>query len=90
MNLVEELFYGNICPSEQGYRDDPEIYQLGQELVVLEETLLKTFSDEQKSMYENFMSKEMTRNSIEIKNKFVYGFRLGVQLLLDASQKIKT
>lgn len=89
MNLIEELFYGNICPSEQGYRDNPEIYQLGQELVALEEKLVKTFSDEQKRMYEDFMSKEMTRNSIEIKDKFVYGFQLGVQLLLDASQAIK-
>ena len=40
-------------------------------------------------MYEDFMSKEIARNSIEIKDKFVYGFQLGVQLLLDASQAIK-
>ena len=84
MNLIEELFYGNIYPSEQGYRENPEIRQLGQELVVLEEALLKTFSDEQKRMYEDFMNKEIARNSIEIKDKFVYGFRLGVQLLLEA------
>ena len=88
MNVIEALFYGNLCPSEQGYRDNPEIYQLAQELVTLEEALLKTFSDEQKSMYDTFMSKEITRNSIEVKDQFVYGFRLGVQFLLDASQTI--
>ena len=88
MDLIEELYYGNICPSDQGYKDNEEMRQLRQELVALEEALRNTFSDEQKSIYENFMCKETTRNSIEIKDTFAYGFRLGVQLLLDTLQTI--
>lgn len=83
MNILEELYYGNIVPNEKCAKLDDEVKKLLKLLNRNEEKLLVTFSEEQKINFEKY--KDCNREISEISEReiFLNGFRLGARIIID-------
>jgi hypothetical protein len=81
MDIINELWYGNISPFEQCTRGDKRLKELLKLVARNREDLDGTLSDKQKETLEKFEAcvNEMHNNSE--RNAFSYGFRLGKQLM---------
>ena len=80
MGLIAELWRGNIHPAEKEGRSREK----GQEKYLLaEERLLKTLSDEQRVLFESFMTERAEFTAAAEQESFSAGFRLGVGLIMD-------
>ena len=83
MDILEDLYYGNLFPNEKCAKLDDETKEL---LVLLnrnEEKLIATLSDEQKETFEKY--KDCNREISEISEReiFLNGFRLGARIIID-------
>ncbi len=84
MNILEELYYGNVFPSEKC----AELNKQTKELLILqnrnEEKLMLILTDEQKETFEKF--KDCTREFYEISERqsFILGFKLGARIIIEA------
>jgi len=82
-NIIDDLYLGNINPNEfthivhRGYR-----HLLG-EAVACEEWLAKHLKGDSQSRFSAFVDKNEAMNSIEVRLRFIEGFRLGAQIMLD-------
>lgn len=84
MNILEELYYGNVFPNEKC----AELNKQTKELLSLqnrnEEKLMSTLTDEQKEIFGKF--KDCTREFYEINERqlFILGFKLGAKIVIEA------
>lgn len=82
-NTIEDLFYGNIQPSEElrpkigGYRDKSE------EGYKWKNTLDIQLSDEQKKLFDAILTQSVNDMSCEVTQAFVEGFRLAARLMTE-------
>lgn len=67
MNILEELYYGNIVPNEKCAKLDDEVKELLKLLNRNEEKLLVIFSEEQKINFEKY--KDCNREISEISER---------------------
>ena len=85
-SIVEQLFFGEICPSEHIGKDSPE-YQKAQSLLADEKAKFsQELSDNNR---ENFQKLEELQNKaagIYSYECFANGYRLGIALLLGGRQ----
>ena len=89
MFFIEELWNGNIRPNQKAIRKDSQYHKLFHKLSCETEQFLGDMSTEQKRQYDKLSIGQMELNSIENKESFIEGFRLGVGLLLDAIGEYK-
>lgn len=90
MDWIEALYYGNVCPMEQGLKDGSAAFTMRGELLKKQKQFTDLLSDEQKNMY-NALADAHNELWCELeKEKFVYGFQLGVQLLVQALNEPKS
>jgi len=87
MSLLELLWRGGICPAECPVeRDDEEYRRLINQCEADEEKLLAMLSPEEAEQLERYMDGEHALSCAAGEDAFIRGFRLGVQLLLEALQ----
>ena len=82
-SIIEELWYGNICPQEGGVSNSPEFKELYGYITRYRSELEGTMSDEQKRILNKMME---CRNEIDclIEAKiFANGLKLGAKLMLE-------
>ena len=84
MRMIEELFYGNICPCEKSLTRGSEYSHLLDLAVKNEEKLSVLLSPQQKEMFEKVKDCMTDMNNILEKEAFIDGFRLGVKLVAEA------
>lgn len=84
MRMIEELFYGNICPCEKSLTRGSEYSQLLNLAVKNEEKLAELLSPQQKEMFEKVKDCMTDMNNLLEKEAFIDGFRLGVKLVAEA------
>ena len=84
MRMIEDLFYGNICPCEKHLTRGTEYSQLLNLAVKNEEKLSELLSPQQKEQFEKFKDCMTDMNNILEKEAFIDGFRLGVKLVAEA------
>ena len=82
-SILEELWYGNICPETDNRTTTPEMKQLMEYMTRHHETLLATLNDEQKETFEKFDDCWSEYASLAEKSIFVYAFRLGANIAID-------
>jgi hypothetical protein len=83
-SILEELFYGNVCPNTDFRSKDKEVKEVMGYIADHHDTLLKELTDKQKEIFEKFNDcyDELTDiNECEI---FVYAFRLGARIAIEA------
>ena len=84
MRLIEDLFYGNICPCEKHLTRGSEYLQLLNLAVKNEEKFSAILSPQQKEMFEKLKDCMTDMNNKLEKESFIDGFRLGVMLVAEA------
>lgn len=82
MDILEDLYYGNLFPHEKVSKLDDETKEL---LVLLnrnEEKLIATLSDEQKEIVEKYKDCNREISEISERQAFITGFKLGAKIVI--------
>lgn len=80
--ILEELFYGNICPNTDCRSRDKETKQLMGYIADHHDNLLATLNDQQKEILEKFDDCYNELTDINEREIFAYAFKLGARLML--------
>ena len=83
MDILEDLYYGNLFPHELCEKLDDEVKELLKLLNRNEEKLTATLSEEKKETFEKY--KDCNREISEIieRETSLNGFRLGARIIID-------
>lgn len=83
MDILENLYYGNLFPHEKCAKLDDETKELLGLLNRNEENLIANLFNEQKETFEKY--KDCNREISEIceRNAFLNGFRLGARIIIE-------
>ena len=81
-SILEELFYGNICPNTDCRSTDKETKQLMGYMADHHENLLSTLNEQQKEILEKFDDCYNELIDINEREIFLYAFKLGAKLML--------
>ena len=84
MRMIEDLFYGNICPCEKHLTRGSEYSHLLELTVKNEENLSVLLSPQQKDVFEKLKECMTDMNNILEKEAFIDGFRLGLKLMVES------
>ena len=80
---IEELWHGNIIPQEDSRRNSKEMKEVLSYMSRHHENLEKSFTDEQKEIFEKFHDCWSEYASLAEEAIFVYAFKLGGRLMLE-------
>ena len=83
MYILEDLWNGDIPPSERVIRTENQYAQLQKQLVAAEEDFRKELSPDGKAAYDTFCRKQAELYEISECDCFIRGVRIGARLLLD-------
>lgn len=87
--VLDELYYGNIYPSEQILIHDKEYQKLHKHTGVLLTQLEEKFSKEQMELVNQFHSHVIDVHCLEVKAQFQYGLSLGLMMMKEAQEVLK-
>ena len=82
-SILEELFYGNICPNTDCRIQDKEIKQLMEYIADHHDNLLSTLNDQQKEILEKFDDCYNELTDINEREIFAYAFKLGMKIAIE-------
>ena len=83
VNILYELWYGNIYPSERPIKKDSEYAEALRKVAEEKESLLPSLAPELQTGIEKLLDAQMEAAVIAERDTFVMGFRLAVQILVD-------
>ena len=83
MDIIKELWYGNVSPFEQCTRGDKQMKELLKLVARNKEALDASLTEKQKETLEKFEENMNEMHGITERDAFSYGFRLGVQLMAE-------
>ena len=87
MNVIKELWRGNVCPQTDSRNNSPEMKALMEYMARHHDDLLKTMTDEQNEIFEKFddcWSEYMSLGEAAI---FEYAFKLGMQIAISVTNE---
>ena len=82
-SILEELFYGNVCPSTDCRSRDEQTKKLMEHLANHHENLNNTLTDKQKEILEKFDDCLGELADINEREMFVYAFHLGMRIAIE-------
>ena len=82
-SILEELFYGNICPNTDCISHDKETKQLMGYIADHHDNLLSTLNDQQKELLEKFDDCYNELTDINEREIFSYAFKLGMRIAIE-------
>ena len=83
MNIIEELWYGNISPCERDFKKGSKYSELLGYIVRHEEDLKKRLNDEEIEILEKFTECTNEMYGIAERESFARGFVLGVKIIIE-------
>ena len=86
MNIINELWHGNIVPQEDSRNNSPAMKELMEYMSRHHDDLLKTMTDEQKETFEKFDDSWSEYMSLAEAAIFEYAFKLGARLMIETQQ----
>ena len=86
MNILEELWYGNLDPAEYDACPDEEYKELVRLISRNEEKLLATMTDAQKELFTRYTDCVREYQAIAECLLFQNSFRLGARVMLEVLQ----
>ena len=84
MDILEDLYYGNLFPNEKCTKLDDETKELLGLLNRNEEKLIATLSDEQKEIFEKFKDCNREISEISERQSFITGFKIGAKIVIES------
>ena len=82
-SILEELWYGNVCPNTDCRNQDKETTQLMEYIADHHSALNETLTDKQKEIFEKFNDCYDELADINEREIFVYAFRLGMRIAIE-------
>lgn len=83
MNIIKELWHGNVSPQTDSRNKSPEMKELMEYMVRHHDDIIKTMSDEQKEIFEKFDDCWSEYISLSEAAIFEYAFKLGMQMAIE-------
>ena len=83
-SILEELFYGNVCPNTDCRSKDKETKELMGYIADHHSALNETLTDKQKELFEKFNDCYDELTDINEREIFVYAFRLGMRIAIES------
>ena len=83
MNILEDLWFGNISPWERPFRKDGAYAELLALVVRHQEDLLYRLNDEEKEIFEKFHDCWSEYMSLAEAAIFEYAFKIGARLAME-------
>ena len=84
MDIIRELWYGNVAPFEQCTRGDKQMKELLSLMGRNRDELGEGLTEKQKETLEKFEEALNEMHSIAERDAFSYGLRLGIRLMAEA------
>ncbi|MBR2432204.1 MAG: hypothetical protein IKB23_04735 [Clostridia bacterium] len=81
--ILEELWYGNVCPDTQSHKSSKESKKLMGYVVEHHEALNETLTEKQKEILEKLDDCYADLTSENERDVFVYAFKLGARMALE-------
>ena len=88
MNVIKELWHGNINPQTDSRNNSKEMKELLGYMARHHDDLLKIMTDEQKEIFEKFEDCWGEYASYAEEAIFEYAFKLGARLAIEVQQNI--
>ena len=82
-SILEELFYGNVCPNTDCRSKGKETKELIGYIADHHHDLSATLNDKQKELFEKFNDCYDELTDINEREIFVYAFRLGARIAIE-------
>jgi len=83
MNVLEELWYGNLDPAEYDVVPNPECKELLRLIARNEEKLLSTMTDAQKELFSRYQDCVREHQAMAECLLFQNSFRLGARIVME-------
>ena len=83
MYLLDNLWRGNISPSERFVRRNSEYSKISEKFCDEMEAFMATLSPEAKRQMESVEDLRISLSVIHDEDLFIYAFRMGAQMILD-------
>ena len=83
MMILEDLYMGDIHPSERSFKKDSQYSKALNEVVKAGDTLIGSLTEKQKEQFEAYMSAQREVNVLTDCETFIYAFRLGAKIMMD-------
>ena len=78
-NILEDLYYGNLSPSQRAVRLGSKTQKLMQKQSDLETKLSESLTEEQRANFEQYLSVSADLLDANCLDGFITGFRLGAR-----------
>lgn len=83
MNILEDLWFGNISPWERPFMKDSAYAELLALVIRHQEDLNRRLNDEEKEIFEKFSECSTEMHDLTEREAFVKGFTLGVKIIIE-------
>ena len=83
MNVINELWHGNIVPQEDSRTNTKEMKELISYIARHDEALEKLLTEEQKAIFEKYQDCWNEYVSLAEASIFEYAFKLGMQISIE-------
>ncbi len=82
-SILEELWYGNICPNDASRKVTKEEKKIMGNLADCHDELFASLSDKQKELFVKFQDIYSELSCVSEREIFVYAFRLGAKVAME-------
>ena len=82
MNILEDLWFGNISPWERPFKKDSAYTELLSLVIRHQEDLNGRLNDEEKEIFEKFSECSTELHDLTEREAFVKGFTIGAQIII--------
>ena len=82
-SILDELFYGNVCPSEDSWSYTDEVKELSGYIADHHDNLRKSLTDEQREVLDKLNDCQTELEDIAERALFAYAFKLGMRIAFE-------
>ena len=83
MLILEDLYLGDVRPSERSFTRNSQYAKALDELVKAGDMLTETLTEKQKELFEDYMTAQREVNVLTDCETFIYSFRLAAKIMID-------
>ncbi len=83
MLILEDLYLGDIRPSERSFKRNSQYAKALDDLVNAGDVLTDTLTEKQKEMFEDYMTAQREVNVLTDCETFICAFRLAAKVVMD-------
>ena len=83
MLILEDLYLGDVRPSERSFKRNSQYAKALDDLVKAGDALTDTLTEKQKETFEDYMTAQREVNVLTDCETFIYSFRLASRIMID-------